>query len=202
MHERLALSWEEIPLLRQSYYERYGTTLRGLQQHFPVDAHDYLAYVHDLPLEDYLQSDPDLRDLLLSLPQNRWIFTNADADHARRVLKVLGVEDCFQGIIDVISLKYVCKPQAEAYNLALKLAGNAKPEQSILLDDSLTNLVGAHQAGMVTVLVGSQEVPSQIDYAIPDMLSLPIILPELWNGAGTSLEYTSPAETSGDQDGS
>ena len=65
MYERIGLSWEEIPQLRQAYYENYGTTLRGLQQHYQVDAEDYLAYVHDLPLEDYLEPDPELRELLL-----------------------------------------------------------------------------------------------------------------------------------------
>ena len=74
MHERLGLSWEEIPLIRQTYYENYGTTLRGLQQHYQVDAEEYLAYVHDLPLEHYLQPAPELRKLLLSLPQTALDF--------------------------------------------------------------------------------------------------------------------------------
>jgi pyrimidine 5'-nucleotidase len=208
MHEFLGLSWEEIPLIRQTYYANFGTTLRGLQQHYQIDADAYLAYVHDLPLEDFLRPDPDLRTLLISLPQARWIFTNADADHARRVMTILGVEDCFSGIIDVKSLDYVCKPQPEAYRRAIAIAGGVRPEESILLDDSLTNLVGASQAGFTTVLVGNDQAPSQVNYAVQNLLSLPVALPELWNGS-SGISVTEPKirigskpKPSGDQHGS
>jgi pyrimidine 5'-nucleotidase len=184
MHDRLGFSWEEIPLIRQTYYQNYGTTLRGLQQHYQIDADEYLAFVHDLPLADYLQPNPDLRALLVSLPQERWIFTNADADHARRVTTILGLEDCFSGIIDVKSLGFICKPEPEAYRRAIEIAGCACPEESILLDDSLTNLLGASQAGLTTVLVGYDQAPPQVDFAVLNLLSLSAILPELWNGSG------------------
>jgi putative hydrolase of the HAD superfamily len=55
MAERLGLPRDEIPAIRHLYYTTYGTTLRGLQRHYQVDSDDYLAYVHDLPLERYLQ---------------------------------------------------------------------------------------------------------------------------------------------------
>ena len=93
MIERIGLPAEEVPALRAMYYKKYGTTLRGLQRHFQVDSDDYLAYVHDLPLERYLKPATQLRGLLTSLPQQRWIFTNADANHARRVLSTLELED-------------------------------------------------------------------------------------------------------------
>ncbi|HLE13303.1 MAG TPA: hypothetical protein VI776_01040, partial [Anaerolineales bacterium] len=60
MHERLGLSPEVTPELRRSYVDNYGTTLRGLQIHYQVDPWEFLAYVHDLPLEVYLQPDPYL----------------------------------------------------------------------------------------------------------------------------------------------
>jgi pyrimidine 5'-nucleotidase len=202
MYERLGLSWEEIPLIRQTYYENYGTTLRGLQMHYHVDADDYLAYVHDLPLEDYLRPEPELRTLLLSLPQNRWIFTNADADHALRVLKILAVEDCFQGIIDVKRLGFVCKPQPEAYQLALNIAGCGQPQACILLDDTVTNLIGANRAGLATILVGSEDAPSQVDYVVPDLLSLPVVLPELWDGRARPAISLSRLKSKGGQHGS
>jgi pyrimidine 5'-nucleotidase len=106
MVEVLGLPESEVPALRRKYYETYGTTLRGLQIHHQVDVDDYLHYVHDLPLEQFLQPNPELRALLLSLPQQRWIFTNADADHARRVMSVLGVQDCFTGIIDIRAIGF------------------------------------------------------------------------------------------------
>src|SRR3990170_1715211 len=111
MYERLHLSPQEIPVLRHKYYETYGTTLRGLQLHHNVDPDEFLAYVHDLPLHAFLQPAPELRTLLLSLPQRKWIFTNADSQHAARVLTLLGISDCFNGFVDVRAMDFHCKPE-------------------------------------------------------------------------------------------
>ena len=125
MAERLNIPQDKVPELRRSYYETYGTTLRGLQRHYQVDADDYLNYVHDLPLQEYLSPAPDFRAMVLSLPQKRWVFTNADDDHARRVLAILGLSDCFAGIIDVRAIAFACKPEPVAYHRALALAGKS-----------------------------------------------------------------------------
>jgi putative hydrolase of the HAD superfamily len=182
MIERIGLPAEEVPALRAKYYKKYGTTLRGLQRHFQVDSDDYLAYVHDLPLERYLKPATQLRSLLTSLPQRRWIFTNADADHARRVLSTLELEDCFEGIIDVRAIQFACKPEPIAYQRALELAGNPLPTQCIMLDDSLSNLSGARQMKIITVLVGKNgALHPEVDYSVSSLLDLPQSLPELWD---------------------
>ena len=181
LREPLGFPPGEIQELRQSYYETYGTTLRGLQIHHEVNADDYLAYVHDLPLEQYISPDPQLRSMLESLPQEKWIFTNADSDHAQRVLKVLGVEDCFSGIIDVRALGFFCKPEKQAYARALELAGETRPENCVLLDDSIRNLIPAHQAGFTTVLVGSTATNQAIDYSIRELSDLPEVCKPLWS---------------------
>ena len=153
MVERLNIPSDQVDRLRQHYLENFGTTLRGLQQAYPVDAEDYLHYVHDLPLADFIQPDPRLRQMLLSLPHRRWIFTNADTAHARRVLRVLDLEPCFEGIIDVRALGYANKPQPEAYRQALLITGEAHPETCIILDDAMRNLAPARQLGFTTILV-------------------------------------------------
>lgn len=153
MRERMGFSAEEEARMRSSYLQTYGTTLRGLQIHHHVDLDEYLAYVHDIPLEKYLRPDPVLSDLLKSLPQSIWIFTNADSEHAWRVMTVLGVQDCFKGIIDIRALNFVCKPQPEAYHKALTLAREPNPEHCILLDDALRNLAPAREIGFYTILV-------------------------------------------------
>jgi pyrimidine 5'-nucleotidase len=181
LRDPLGFAPDEIQEIRQSYYENYGTTLRGLQTHHEVDEDDYLAYVHDLPLEEFISPDPGLRSMLESLPQKKWIFTNADADHAKRVLKVLGIEDCFSGIIDVRALDFLCKPDRKAYVRALDLAGEANPENCVLLDDSIRNLTPAHQAGYTTVLVGSTEQNQAADYSIESLKDLPQVFKQLWS---------------------
>ncbi len=182
MAERLGLPCEQIPAMRRMYYETYGTTLRGLQIHYQVDADDYLAYVHDLPLREYIQPAPGLRQVLLSLPQRRWIFTNADADHAQRVIEVLDLADCFDGIIDVRAMSFACKPEMIAYQRALALSGNPDPAQCVLLDDSVANLAGATQMGFTTVLVGSgAQANHHPTLIIPNLLALPQAMSCLWN---------------------
>lgn len=181
MAERLGLAWELIPELRSHYYQKYGTTLRGLQIHYQIDARDYLDYVHDLPLENYLKKEPELRELLASLPQRRWIFTNADAEHAQRVLNILDIQDCFEGVIDVQAIEFACKPEPIAYQRALQLAGESEPNHCVILDDSIDNLSAARDLGFTTILVGRDGVhPGSISYAIPNVLALPKKVPELW----------------------
>lgn len=180
MHVRLGLPKEQIPELRRSYYETYGTTLRGLQRYHQVAADDYLAFVHDLPLDEYLKPQPEVRAVLESLPQRKWIFTNADADHARRVLQTLALEHIFQGIIDVRALDFACKPESKAYWRALDLAGVTAPENCLMLDDSPVNLAEARRIGLLTVLVGRSSPHPDADYTLPSLLDLPRVLPVLW----------------------
>ncbi|MGB2911364.1 MAG: pyrimidine 5'-nucleotidase [Anaerolineales bacterium] len=183
MVERVGLPEGEVPLLRRHYFETYGTTLRGLQRHHKVDSDDYLAFVHDLRLRDYLQPEPEFRHLLLSLPQRCWIFTNADSEHAKRVLTILGLGECFNGIIDVKAMDFACKPEAEAYQRALNLAGSPAPEECVLIDDSLLNLKAARDLGMMTILVRSDanEHPAAT-YTIPNLAVLRRTVPILWEG--------------------
>ena len=86
MLEEIGISENEIPATRDKYWTTYGTTLEGLRIHHGVEPDEYLAYVHHLPLKDFLEPDPVLRNILTSLSQDLWIFTNADYRHAERVL--------------------------------------------------------------------------------------------------------------------
>ena len=170
----------EIVKIRQSYLEQYGTTLRGLQAHYEVDADDYLQYVHDIPLEKYIQPDPALRTLLLSLPQKRWIFTNADAHHAQRVINILGINDCFEGIIDIRTIDFVCKPDLIAYQKALTVTSEIDAKRCVIFDDALRNLYPARQLGFYTVLVGNNGLDPSVDRTISSLHELREGLPELW----------------------
>jgi putative hydrolase of the HAD superfamily len=145
----------EIPALRRSYFQQFGTTLRGLQANYHIDSRAYLAYVHDLPLDRYLRHDERLRRVLLGLPQPKFIFTNSDHDHAGRVLDALGIRDLFAGIVDVLALDYLNKPDPAAYRRALQLIGAADPSACLMVDDTPHNLVPARELGMCTALVSS-----------------------------------------------
>ena len=78
-----------VPAIALTAYGRVEDRVRGLQARHNVDAADYLAFVHDLPLKDYLTPNPVQREILASLTSRKLIFTNADVPHARRVLAAL-----------------------------------------------------------------------------------------------------------------
>ena len=181
MAEIVMLPPDGIEALRQHYLEMYGTTLRGLQIHYQIDSDKYLAYVHDLPLAEFIQTDPELGKLLATLPQRKLIFTNADVNHARRVLSVLQIGDIFEQIIDIRALDFMCKPDPEAYRRALAIAGGSDPEECILFDDAMRNLLPAKEQGWYTVLVGRDRADDTANLNISSLHDLPQVMPQLWN---------------------
>lgn len=166
LHDQMKFSWEEIPELRRSLFAEYGTTLRGLQALYKIDELEYLAFVHDVPLENYLKPDQNLRDTLLNFPQHKFIFTNADANHARRVLEIMNLTDCVDGIIDILDIAPYCKPMPESFHIALKCAGEKDPAACIMVDDTVNNLSAARKIGFYTVRVGSDEPSPEYHSAI------------------------------------
>ena len=180
LRDRMEFPPDKISEIRQTYFETYGTTLRGLQINHSVDADDYLAYVHDLPIEEYISPDPGLRALLISLPQPKWIFTNADSNHADRVLGFLGVQDCFDGIIDVRALDFLCKPETDAYHRAISLVNGFDPKQCVFFDDSPRNLEPALNLGFTTVLVGTDQGHPVANYTVNSLKDLRQVFPRLW----------------------
>ncbi len=180
MEERLGLEPDLISRLRRRYYQRYGTTMRGLMIHHGVAPEEFLAYVHDIPLEEYLGPDGALDAVLEEIELEKVIFTNASAEHARRVLGILGVERHFGRIIDVRALDYVAKPDPQAYRRALDILG-AEGRECLIVDDSLRNLAPAKELGMVTVLVGG-ETGEGADFAIAQVTEIGQVVRRLIGG--------------------
>ncbi len=184
MHERLNLPREQIPALRKELYQTYGTTLRGLQMTRHIDEQEYIDYVHDVPIDRLILPDPDLSAVLLRYPQRKIIFTNADRKHAGRVVRQLQLEDCFESVIDIYDIAPYCKPMPEAYQAALRLSGETRPERCVFIDDSPRNLAAARALGFFTVQVGLpkpgyQHPPSTSDRQIARLADLPDVLDPL-----------------------
>ena len=143
----------EVPELRRRLWQQYGTTLRGLQAEYAVDMDAYLAYVHDVPLADLMPPDPALARALATLPQPKFLFTNSDLAHTRRVTDQLGVTAQFMGVVDIYAMFPHCKPEPEAFHKALQICKGA-PTECLLIDDSPRNLETARALGMKTVSIG------------------------------------------------
>jgi putative hydrolase of the HAD superfamily len=177
--DRLGLSHEKATQLRRRYFEEYGTTLNGLWRHHAIDPEDYLSYVHAVPLERMIQPDPVLDSMLRGLSQKRIVFTNANLQHAERVLSCLGVTAHIDAIVDLFALKMTNKPEQGAYARALDLAGETDPRACVLADDLPRNLVPARAMGMTTVLVGAAQQDGAADHRIDRITDLTRALPGL-----------------------
>jgi putative hydrolase of the HAD superfamily len=167
MQEQLKLSTAEADALRQHYFQVYGTTMRGLQVNHHIDPDEYLHYVHDIPLDQFLAPNPTLDSVLAGLPQRKIIFTNASREHAERVLETLGVRHHFVQIVDVRDMDYKSKPHAIAYRRICELL-DVEPQECLLVEDNVRNLQPAKALGMTTVLVGdgNQAGDESVDFAI------------------------------------
>lgn len=158
MRERMGFPEDQIAHIREKYFLQYGTTLRGLQAHHEIDTQDYLAFVHDLPLMDYLTPNPTLRSIIASLPTRNLIFTNADIHHAERVLTILELRDLFEIIVDVNAVSPYCKPMPESFQIAMKLAGEMDPSKCVMIDDIHRTTRAAKEVGLFSILY-NEEVP-------------------------------------------
>jgi putative hydrolase of the HAD superfamily len=176
MRERMNIPANEIPALREKYYEQYGTTLRGLQKHHQIDVEDYLAYVHDLPLGNYLTPDSAQRSVIASLPTRNLIFTNADIHHAERVLAALNLRDLFSAIVDVNTVSPYCKPMPESFAIAMKHAGETDPSRCVMIDDLTRTTRAAKSVGMFSILFGESSANGDANASFSDWSELTNIL--------------------------
>lgn len=131
----LAITPEKANQLHEQYYKDYGLAISGLVQHHKVDPLKFNCEVDDaLPLDTVIAPDPKLRQLLEDLDKTKvkpWLFTNGHITHGQRVVKLLGVEDMFEGITfcDYGKLPFICKPHTEMYEKAESEAGASSVEE-------------------------------------------------------------------------
>lgn len=180
LQTRMHFTVEQAQTTRRLYFEKYGTTLRGLQLEHNIDPQDYLDFVHDLPIEEYLHPDPAISQLIQQLKTSKWIFTNSDSKHALRTLSFLKLENEFDGIIDIYALDFICKPQKESYLAALKIAQQTSADECLFIDDSPENILGAKELGFVTVLVSENGRHTMTENTVHSLEEIRHLFPELW----------------------
>ena len=166
----LGLTWEEAVALRREYFHRYGTTMGGLIAKHDVDAHDYLVFVHDIPVEEYLKPNPALDVMLASIPLRKAVYTNATSEYGWRVLRALGVAGHFERVVGIEEVGLRNKPYRDAYERMLALLGAQGPE-CILVEDAARNLRPAKALRMTTVLVDA-EPDEGVDFVVGNVLEV------------------------------
>ncbi|RCV14166.1 hypothetical protein SETIT_2G403700v2 [Setaria italica] len=199
MLNKLYVEESQIPKMCHDLYKEHGTTMAGLKAlGYDFDYDDFRSCVHErLPYEK-LKPDPVIRQLLLSLPQRKIIFTNSGKNHAATVLEKLGLEGCFDAIICFETLNpatekddtgsgsdgpapprrgVLCKPSLESMEAVIEIA-KLDAKRTMFLDDSARNIAAGKAAGFHTV--GSSSLVPGADVALESIHNIKEALQELW----------------------
>jgi pyrimidine and pyridine-specific 5'-nucleotidase len=178
--KHLSLDRAEAYRLHQEYYKTYGLAIEGLVRHHKIDPLEYNCQVDDaLPLESIIFPDPQLRKLLQDIDKSKvklWLLTNAYITHGKRVVRLLDVDDLFEGITycDYSAERLLCKPHPEMFAKAMREAGVDDVKDcffvgrillSVLtmnrdltnIDDSALNCSKAEELGWTTVHLVEEE---------------------------------------------
>ncbi|RAL04498.1 pyrimidine 5'-nucleotidase [Aspergillus ibericus CBS 121593] len=189
----LSLTPSEARILHQKYHREYGFTIDGLSRHHNITPLVFNQEVDDaLPLEKLITPDPQLRKLLLAIDKTKvklWLFTNAYITHAKRVVKLLQVEDLFEGITycDYACHPLVGKPSSEMYEKAEREAGALGTEGCYFVDDSYLNCKQASERGwkaihLIEPMAHAPQTPAS-PYTIQNLEELRSLFPSLFNAA-------------------
>jgi putative hydrolase of the HAD superfamily len=147
----LNLSRDDAKRIQKDYYQRYGTTLRGLMQEHKIDPDEFLAYVHDID-HSVVQPDPRLAAAIGKLPGRKFILTNGSRAHAEKTAARLGITSHFEDIFDIVSSDLLPKPAAATYDKFLATTG-VTPGHAAMFEDLSRNLAVPAALGMATVLI-------------------------------------------------
>lgn len=189
----LELPYEDAVTLHKKYYTEYGLAIAGLVKHHKIDPMAYNREVDDaLPLDDVLEKDEGLRRLLQDIDKTKvklWLFTNAHITHAKRVARLLGVEDLFEGITycDYRQQPLIAKPHAEMFDKAEREAGvEGRLRDCYFVDDSGLNCRHAQERGWTVVHKLEAEDPEPetraAKFQVRDLDELRGLFPQFFKG--------------------
>lgn len=206
--KHLDIPFDEAVRLHKEYYTNYGLAIEGLVRHHQIDPLDYNAKVDDaLPLQDIIKPNPELRRLLEDIDKSKvtmWLFTNAYVTHGKRVVKLLGIDDLFDGLTfcDYAQQPLICKPHEEMYKKGMREAGVERVEDCFFVgtywktwsslsivanccaDDSYSNCVKAKEFGWTAAHLVEDGLPvprtPASQYQIRDLQELRDIYPQFF----------------------
>lgn len=147
--------------LQKYFYQRYGTTLKGLMEEHAIEPDEFLQFVHDIDRTG-LAANPELGQALMALPGRKLILTNGSREHALRTTEQLGFSEAFEDIFDIVAAELVPKPEASVYDHFLSKHA-VDPARAAMFEDLSRNLVVPHARGMRTILIA----PSGGDHREP-----------------------------------
>ena len=110
-----------------------------------------------VPLDELLSEDLELRNLLESIDRTKvkmWLFTNAHVTHGKRVVRLLGIDDLFEGMTycNYGERPLVPKPIPAMFDKAEREAGWLPEKTIYFVDDSWLNCRAAFNRGWINTV--------------------------------------------------
>ena len=149
---KYSLDIDQAKKIQKEYYLKYGLTLRGLIVEKKLEPEEFLDYVHDVEHPELKKNDRLISKIRI-LEGKKIIFTNATSKHAKKILKILELEDDFDQIIDIKDLGYIPKPDKRSYKKLIECLNLTKEnlDKTIFFEDTVKNLIPAKELGITTV---------------------------------------------------
>ena len=160
--------------MRQDFWRRYGTTLRGLMRHHGTDPRRFLAETHVFPeLAGMVVHENALKHALARLAGRKLVFSNAPRPYVEDVLRALRLGRFFDAVYTIEDTGYRGKPSLHGFHVLLR-NHDLDPHRCAFVDDMLENLRAAHRLGMSTVWVSAarRRVP-YVDLRVRSITELP-----------------------------
>ena len=170
----LDISLEDASSLRESYWERYGATLKGLIKHHNINPIDFLSVTHNLQdFNKLVLPENNLKKTLSKIQGRKIIYTNAPKTYTNKILKISKIFELFDEIFTIEDSNFIPKPDQDMMDAFLK---KYDISEGFFIDDVKENLFTAKNSGLTTIWITNEEnQPSYIDKKIEkisDLLSL------------------------------
>ncbi|KAI1015036.1 hypothetical protein LB503_003834 [Fusarium chuoi] len=165
--KHLEIPWDEAVKLHKEYYTNYGLAIEGLVRHHQIDPLDYNAKV------------------------TVWLFTNAYVNHGKKVVRLLGIEDIFDGLTycNYAEQPLLCKPDPRMYEKAMREAGVDRVEDCYFVDDSALNCTEAKKFGWTAAHLVEEGVPAPktpaSQYQIQHLRELRSVYPQFFKSTSS-----------------
>lgn len=150
----LDISIEDASKLRQSYWDTYGATLKGLIKHHNIDPIDFLSTTHDLKnFNDLVMPEVNLKETISNIKGRKIIYTNAPKSYTDRILKISNIYEMFDEVFTIEDSDFTPKPnQGSMANFLKKY--NIK--EGVFIDDIKENLKTAKNFGLSTIWITNE----------------------------------------------
>jgi putative hydrolase of the HAD superfamily len=174
LRRRFSLDEEGANAMRRFFWERYGTTMRGLVRHHGEDPKKFIRETHEFPeLASMVIGERALGHALVRLAGQRLVFSNAPRHYVLEVLSALGVARWCDAVYTIESTRYRPKPALQGFRVLLR-AHNLEAHRCALIDDMPENLRAAKRLGMSTVWVsGDKRRAPFADLRVKSVTQLP-----------------------------